>query len=436
MKCAFLYSLGVAFLLPGRLCGLTLPEAMQETLAHNPAIREAKTALEEATGRRLIIRSIAWPDATVDGIAGLQGGKRTEAARLQGFAFAQGEFSQPVFDTAIPASLRRGNLELLIARQRLNLAVVEQLHRARLAFYSALYNSSLETLRREQRERLDENVTSQEARLQADATTRNAVTVARLQARELDPQIESARRAHDAALLDLAETMGVDLGPRASLPTPDGPLRFEPAVFSPDREAAAALQRRADLKLARLLVRAAGEDLRIARAGYYPSVQAVVSGTYIPVSGIRREDGGSPHRSDDFISSEIRAGGAYSWRVVDNGRVGGMVLQKRDAREINEILLAQLEQNVPRELARLQNSFQSIAARRAALLKTETVAEENVTAVQENVGQGLASQLEYRDAQTSLLSTRTGILRATYEQNVARAEWDRDTGRYFQFSDQ
>jgi outer membrane protein TolC len=121
---------------------------------------------------------------------------------------------------------------------------------------------------------------------------------------------------------------------------------------------------------------------------------------------------------------------------VDNGGVGGAVLQQRDAREINEILLRQLEQNVPRELIRLENSFQSVAAQRQALLKTETVAEENVTAVQENVGQGLASQLEYRDAQNSLLSTRTGILRATYEQNVARAEWDRATGRYFQFSDE
>jgi outer membrane protein len=367
---------------------------------------------------------------------GLQGGKRAEAPSIQGFAFAQGELRQSVFHAAIPASLRRGNLELLIAKQRLNLAVVDQLHKARLAFYTALYNSSLEKLRREQRERLAENLTSQEARLEADATTRDAVTVARLQARELDPQIESALRAQGAALLELAEAMGADLGPRASVPTPEGSLRFEPVAFSLDREAAAALQRRPDLKLARLLVRAAGEDLRIAQAGYYPSLQAVVAGTYIPVSGIRREDGGSPHRSDDFVSSEIRVGGAYSWKVVDNGRVGGTVLQQRDAREINEILLTKLEENLPRELARLQNSFQSIAARRAALLKTETVAEENVTAVQENMEQGLASQLEYRDAQNSLLSTRTGILRATYEQNVARAEWDRATGRYFQFSDE
>ena len=31
--------------------------------------------------------------------------------------------------------------------------------------------------------------------------------------------------------------------------------------------------------------------------------------------------------------------------------------------------------------------------------------------------------------------TRTGILEAVYEQQMRRAEWDRATGRYFQFSD-
>ena len=43
--------------------------------------------------------------------------------------------------------------------------------------------------------------------------------------------------------------------------------------------------------------------------------------------------------------------------------------------------------------------------------------------------------LEFRTAETGLLATRSGILKAAYEQQLARAEWDRATGRYFQFSD-
>ncbi len=49
-----------------------------------------------------------------------------------------------------------------------------------------------------------------------------------------------------------------------------------------------------------------------------------LSGTYIPVT-IRQANGGAPSSSDDIISSEATAGVAFTWRVVDNGRVGGRV---------------------------------------------------------------------------------------------------------------
>jgi hypothetical protein len=38
-------------------------------------------------------------------------------------------------------------------------------------------------------------------------------------------------------------------------------------------------------------------------------------------------------------------------------------------------------------------------------------------------------------AEGSALKTQTGLLEASYLQNVALAEWDRATGRYFQFSE-
>jgi hypothetical protein len=53
-------------------------------------------------------------------------------------------WKQTLFTMAVPPSLRRGDIEVLIAQQQLNVAVVEQLHAARLAFYAALYNRSLE----------------------------------------------------------------------------------------------------------------------------------------------------------------------------------------------------------------------------------------------------------------------------------------------------
>jgi hypothetical protein len=42
--------------------------------------------------------------------------------------------------------------------------------------------------------------------------------------------------------------------------------------------------------------------------------------------------------------------------------------------------------------------------------------------------------VEFRNAESSFLETKGALLTAAYQQNVARAEWDRATGRYFQFS--
>ncbi len=46
----------------------------------------------------------------------------------------RGNLAQTLFNMAVPPSLRRGDIEVLIAQQQLNVAVVEQLHAARLRF--------------------------------------------------------------------------------------------------------------------------------------------------------------------------------------------------------------------------------------------------------------------------------------------------------------
>ena len=417
------------------LTAVTLDEVLAQTLEKNPRILEAKTGLEAAAGERLILRSVALPEGLVGGLAGAQGGRRSRTSSTQPFAFAYGSFRQPIFHAGSPASFRRGDISLLIAQQQLNVTVVEELHKARLAFYRALYNRSLESLGRAQRERLEENIAGEKARYEAGQSERGAFTAATLQARELNPKIESARNASGAASLQLAESMGGALGRGATLPAPVGSLEFQSVELHWRDELEAALQRRVDLKLARLLVRAADEDQRIIEAGYYPALDAVASGEAIPVSGIHRDSGGSPQSSDDTVASEVRGGAAYTWRVIDNGEVGGAVARQRAARETNELQLQKLEANVPRELERLQNNLAAIAARYRSLAQAADVAERNVASVQENRANGLASILDFRTAESSLLINRRGILTAIFEQEITLAEWDRATGRYFQFSD-
>jgi outer membrane protein TolC len=413
------------------LGAVTLQEVLRTTVEKNPAIQEAKAGLEQAAGQRLVFRSIIWPDLEGGVPAGVQFGHRAGENGVKGFAVGRGMLDQTLFSMAVPPSLLRGDIEVLIAQQQLNVAVVEQLHAARLAFYAALYNRSLASIRDEQRQKLEDNVATQKNRFEAGLTDRSAFASATVQADELIPQIETAQRAFRETQLNLALAMGIDPA-RSSLPEPEGELEFVPTRIDVDAETTAALQRRPDLKLARLFVRSANEDQRIIAADYYPAITGGIHGEYVPVTGIHRQ--GSTSKTQDFIGSEIREKASYTWRVVDNGKIGGAVLRARAAREENELTCRKLESNVSRELSRIANDIETIAAREKSLASASAAAEESAHTVRENVATGLASPLEYRVTQSAFLKTRSGLLDAVYQHNVALAEWDRAAGRYFQYS--
>jgi outer membrane protein TolC len=410
---------------------ITLERVLQVTLEKNPAIEQAKSGLEQAAGQRLVFRSVAWPDVGLGVPAGVQVGHRAGENGVKGFAVGRGSLDQTLFNAGLPASMRRGDVEVLIAQQQLNVAVVEQLHTARLAFYAALYNQSLESIRREQQRRLEENIATQRTRFEAGLTNKSALTSATVQASELNTQIESAHRAYLDAQLQLALAMAINPA-KTSLPEPEGELQSIPLRVDLDSETAAALQRRADVKLARLFVRAANEDQRIIEADYYPIITGSINGEYVPVSGIHRQ--GSTSKTQDFIGSEMREKAAYTWYVVDNGKVGGADLRARSAREINELTCRKLEANIPRELSRIADWLKATEERERSLVGASDASEKSARVIQQNVASGLASPLEYRVTQNAFLETKSGLFEAIYQHNLAVAEWDRATGRYFQFS--
>src|SRR5437899_7271334 len=93
---------------------IRLESVLQTTLEKNPAIQEAKAGLEQATGQRLVFRSIVWPRAEVGVPAGVQAGHRAGESGVKGFGIGRGLLTQTLFDMAVPPSLRRGDVEVLI----------------------------------------------------------------------------------------------------------------------------------------------------------------------------------------------------------------------------------------------------------------------------------------------------------------------------------
>ena len=347
---------------------VTLETVLQTSLERNPDIQEAKSGLEQAAGKRLVFRSVAWPDVELGVPAGVQMGHRAGESGVKGFAIVRGALTQTLFNASLPASLRRGDVEVLIAQQQLNVAVVEQLHAARLAFYAALYNRSLESIRREQQRRLDENVSHPKKSLRSRVSPIRAP----LQARQFRRLSWTPKLKARIALIGTHNCnwpwQWRSIPQRHHCPSLKANCNLSrcPSMLIPKQRRL--LQRRADLKLARLFVRAANEDQRIIAADYYPAVVGSIPGEYVPVTGIHRE--GSTSKTQDFIGSEIREKAAYTWRVIDNGKVGGAVLRARSAREINELTCRKLESEYPsRTFADRERSQDNRGSRKIARLR-------------------------------------------------------------------
>jgi len=409
---------------------VTLDALMRKTAEKNLAIAEARLAVEQATGKRVVLRAVALPTLGVGVVAGDLGGSRAGQASNQPFAFGTGTLVQPLFNVAIPPTRRLGNIGVLIAEQQLNIAMVAELHSARVAFYGAQYNGALADLLSSQQDRLAANARSQRNLYEAGVARRDGALAADLTTREFDAKIAAARHDHQAALLKLSHAINA-----SESPIVDGNVAFVSRQFDVVAAASTALRRRADLQVARLIVQSSTEEVRIAEANYLPAVNAIASGTYIPVSGIRQTGANSPRHSDQFVSSEVQAGVGYTWRIMDAGRFDGEIGRTRAAREVNEIVYRRLTENIPRELGHIKNDLAALDARHNALLKAADLAEQDAITIRDNFSQGRSSQLELRDAENTTLQVQTGLLTVAYQQSVGVAEWDRATGGYLEFSD-
>ena len=433
---------------------LTLMDCLAQTFVRNPDIQRLRADVERAGGDKIVIRSRAWPQFAMQINGGLRGSTlyntediktnasnvvvtNTASAGPELFAILTAQFSQPLIDIAVPPSWRRGGLEVVIAQQNLNREITDRLHEVRVTFLRALYYRDLTQLYDQINQRLQANVESAQERIDTGMGSDAALKWAKIQQLNLARDLSNARAEFFNATTQLATLCGREPTIRDGdlkiiLPRPVGELEFVPLKLDPAQQTQYALEHRADLKLLQVLIDATSADKHVVQAGYFPLVSLVSSGLLIPQNAlVSRQTSIVP--GQDPRTSEVRAGVAMSWRMIDNGQVIGASRRVEAARQQYVISLRSLEQNVPRELASIAISLQDAEARRDALVTAAEAAEENLKIIEAQVRLGQATQYDFLKAQSDLLSVRAGILDATYTHEVARAGLDRATGRYLEY---
>ncbi len=316
---------------------------------------------------------------------------------------------------------------------------VAQLYQTRLLFTRTLYYQERAALLRRTDEILAANTRTLEGLVSAGLKGRQDLLASQVRRANFDPNILDTAGSYQTTLAQLLQSMGRRSGVGADGRDPlagitlrgaldETAISFDAAAMTRD-----ALARRPDILALRETVRSSREDANIVRGGYFPRVRLYVAGELLPQSFVRSNRPNALRSSDQVQTTEIRPGLREDWNVIDTGTVRGEARRLDAVRAEVEVNLQRLERNIPGELAGVRATLESAAADLAVLGGNVETAQNTLNIINSGVAQGINSQFEFLDAQSGVLGTQLGILDAKFALSIARAEFDRITGRYLRF---
>lgn len=226
-------------------------------------------------------------------------------------------------------------------------------------------------------------------------------------------QLTSARNAHEAALVSLKATLGVDLSSTPELIATEVSSVALPPLAGLLREAEA---RRPELAALNERVTAARQSARAARAAYRPQIYAVGAEDFFSGTDISSGNGAAvgvvaslPILDGGARRSAVRAAEAQADR--EQAARHSMRLQVRE-----EVVTAWL---------RTQTEQQNVITSQTALAQ----AEEDYRIATERYRAGKSIIVELYDVLTALVKAQTNAVNARHDLTIAHAELQRAIGR-------
>ena len=300
----------------------------------------------------------------------------------------------------------------------------------RTQFYQVLLNRALITVQETSVQLLQSQLKDQQNRFEAGTVPRFNVLQAQVALSNQEPQLLLAVNNYRISQLQLAKTLGLDFDPlRGDSPPLEavGELRFQPRSIPLVRAIELAKERRPFLKQQKATVLSNAEQVRVARAGFFPQINAT---------------GGSEVRSSAFtdnprdVSSGYIFGATGTWAIWDWGATYGAVKQARAILEQSKITLDDVERQVELEVQQQYSNLKQSAALVQATEESVGQAEEALRLATARLDAGAGTQLEVLNSRTELTAAQSVRVQALYSYNAALAEFDRVTATEVRYSNE
>ncbi len=332
------------------------------------------------------------------------------------------EVQQTLYNAAIPPSIRQARFLRDAAYYTLRETVDTTINTVKQQFYTVLVDKALIDIQNENLRLLQSQLTDQQNRFAAGTVPRFDVLQASVAVSNQRPQVITANNTFNLAYIGLARTLGIEYGPQQERTSPlrlVGNLDYHPQNFSADAGVAAGKANRALLKQQRLTILSEVEQIRIAAAGYQPTLTA--NAGYEVVNDRVTDDLG--HSLHGWFY-----GGTFNWNIFDGLATYGRVKQARallrQARITYEDDVNLVVEDIQNNYLTLQQSKELIASQ----VLNVGEAEEAVRLAQARLSAGAGTQLDVLQSQTGLLQAQTTELQARYNYAVTLANYERVTG--------
>jgi len=406
---------------------VTIEEAIALALRNNFDVKDARERIERQTGSLITTRALLLPILSLQSFY-----SETDQGRIQSFDGATPPATHNwTADVELEQTLYAGgrNVALLgreqlfrdAALHELNTVINNVLLEVRQSFYRVLLARSQIEVREESVRLLEQELRSEENRLEAGIVSEFNVLRAEVALANSRVPLIRSRNEYRIALEELARVLGIeDSGTDDTTAlSVKGDLTVEPLEIEFSDAINAAREQRPELKGLLNIIEAEERGVRAEQSGYLPAISAFV--TY----------GADNSRFSDQIRDYEHgwtAGVRGSWNIFDGFATRGRVRQAMSNKSLATLAYDREILNIDVEVRR---SYSSLLEARELLNASRQVvkqAQESFRLAQERVKAGAATQLDLLDSQFALTEARTNQVQSLYDYNLAVAQLERAMG--------
>ncbi len=332
------------------------------------------------------------------------------------------EVQQTLYNAAIPPSIRQARFLRDAAYYALRETVDTTINTVKTDFYTVLYDQANIANQQENLRLLESQKTDQENRFQAGTVPRFDVLQASVAVANQRPNVINAQNTFNLGFIGLARVLGIEYGPIQEKNSPIklvGNLDYHPQSFDAEAGVASGKANRALLKQQRLNILAQVEQIRIAIAGYQPTL--VAQGGFEARNNTLSDDLGNTLNGWFY-------GANFNWNIFDGLATYGRAKQANAT--LREARIAYLD-DVNGVVQDIQNNYLTLQQDKeliASQVLNVSEAEEAVRLAQARLSAGAGTQLDVLTSQEQLLAAQTTELQARYQYAVTLSNYERVTG--------